>query len=414
MNDHSRYVELSRRLTPAANLTALLVVLMTEAWLWGQWRAFAIAFVGQAIMFAVNAAISGWLIPRLGAHAELWRALFNTLGAAAMYHEIGWPLPVWFWPVFSALALDELGGRDTLAILILSCGLQDAFGLLDGVSPQIVAVFTGFAVIARVLVGKRVQIIRDMQHELRQAQKLEALGRLAAGVAHEINTPMQFIGDNLAFVREGVSELLANGPEVDREFLASNLPDALAMANEGVQRVATIVRSMKQFAHPARDGIAPVDLARAVQDTLTLARHEYKLVADVETELGELPAVPCHGGELGQVLLNLVINAAHAIEERVAGTDQRGRITVRTYREDDAAVIEIGDTGTGIPAELQSKIFEPFFTTKPVGRGTGQGLALARAFVERHGGRIGFASEVGRGTTFSVHLPYERVTALAA
>jgi len=267
---------------------------------------------------------------------------------------------------------------------------------------------------------------RQLQIELHQAQKLEAVGRLAAGIAHEINTPVQFIGDNSRFLAEAFAaheELLrryreASRPEAQEAlrlaeeelelgYLAEQVPKTFARTEEGVKRIATIVRAMKEFAHPDRGDMIAADLNRGIQATLEVARNEYKYVADVETDLGELPPVLCHAGDLNQVVLNVVVNAAHAIADAVKGTQGRGVIRVTTRREGGEAVVAISDTGGGIPETIRNKIFDPFFTTKEVGRGTGQGLAVARAIVSRHRGSIGFECRPGRGTTFTIRIPIE-------
>ena len=271
-----------------------------------------------------------------------------------------------------------------------------------------------------------------VETQLRQAQKLEAVGRLAAGVAHEINTPVQFVNDSLHFVREAVNDslpllaklrelrqaalevpaLLAEATdtgaledELDFDYLLTEMPKALSRALDGLGRIANIVRSLKEFAHPDQKTMSDLHLAQAIRSTLTIAAHEYKLVADVETELGDLPPLRCHAGEINQVLLNLIVNAAHAIGDRVAVTQQRGTITIRTRADGDWVVIEIADTGKGIPAEIQERVFDPFFTTKGVGKGTGQGLALARSVMEKHAGELSFVSTVDVGTTFTLRLP---------
>ena len=270
---------------------------------------------------------------------------------------------------------------------------------------------------------------QQVELSLRLAQKLESVGRLAAGVAHEINTPVQFVNDSVHFIREGVQELTSlighyresskavlSGAaaqkitdaeeEVDLPYLLENLPGALDRSLDGLARIATIVRSMKEFAHPDQSGMSEVDLNRAIESTLTLARNEYKYVAEVKTELGELPKVCCHGGEVNQVVLNLLVNAAHAIGDVVKGTDQKGLITVRSRVDGGMVEIAITDTGGGIPEAIRGKIFDPFFTTKEVGRGTGQGLAIARSVVhDKHGGDLTFETELGRGTTFFIRLP---------
>jgi signal transduction histidine kinase len=276
-----------------------------------------------------------------------------------------------------------------------------------------------------------------MEIELRNAQKLEAVGRLAAGIAHEINTPTQFVNDSIHFVRESMGNLqrllqryrdicqaLSRGErtveavrdlseaedEADLPYLLEEIPSALDRASEGLARVATIVRSMKEFAHPGQAEMAEVDLNRAISTTLTIARSEYKYVAELETCFGDLPPVPCYVGEFNQAILNLVINAAHAVGDVVAKTDAKGRITVRTEREGDFALVSVSDTGAGIPPEICDHIFDPFFTTKEVGRGTGQGLPIARSvIVDKHRGQITFESEVGKGTTFFIRLPLQHI-----
>ncbi len=279
---------------------------------------------------------------------------------------------------------------------------------------------------------------KRMEQELSQAQRLEAIGHLAAGIAHEINTPIQFIGDNLRFLDEELKNVAvalekvgslaaahrqagrAGGElvEIDEALRQADLgyfleegPRAIAQSIEGVARVAEIVRAMKEFSHPgARDGAA-TDLHRAVESTLTVSRNEWKYVADLETDLAaDLPPVRARLGDINQVLLNLVVNAAHAVAEAVRqGLRERGKIVVRTRRDGDHAVLEVEDTGIGIPEEIQPHIFTPFFTTKEVGRGTGQGLALARSLVvQKYQGTITFRSEPGKGTVFTVRLPLDR------
>jgi signal transduction histidine kinase len=269
---------------------------------------------------------------------------------------------------------------------------------------------------------------RRLEVELRQAQKLEAVGRLAAGVAHEINTPIQFIGDNTRFLGtafEGLTAVIeasrralgAGAPHeaeaafrtaaaaADLEYLVQEIPKTVAQTLEGVRRVCSIVQAMKEFAHPDRKEMVAADLNRALQATLEVARNEYKYVADVATDLRPLPLVTCHPGDLNQVFLNVIVNAAHAIGEKVKGTDRRGCIRVRTALEGEAAHVAIEDDGPGIPAAIRDRIFDPFFTTKEVGRGTGQGLAIARNIVAKHRGEIWFETEEGRGTTFHLRLP---------
>ncbi len=272
-----------------------------------------------------------------------------------------------------------------------------------------------------------------LEIELRHSQKLESVGRLAAGIAHEINTPIQFVGDNVSFISGAFEQLLAlcdtyreqcvrastapltdedlarlrqKEEEADFEYTRSAVPTSISATVDGVARVARIVQSMKAFAHPDRGERSMADINAALRNTLTVATNELKYVATVETELGEIPAIPCYLSDLNQVFLNLLVNAAHAIGDVVGQSGQRGVITVRTYVEQERLVVAISDTGTGIPPAVRSRVFEPFFTTKAVGRGTGQGLALARSvIVEQHGGTITFETEVGKGTTMFIRLP---------
>jgi signal transduction histidine kinase len=274
---------------------------------------------------------------------------------------------------------------------------------------------------------------RKLESDLQQAQKLESVGRLASGVAHEINTPVQFVSDNITFLRDAHADLVnvygklkavsesvergAPSPELaaqaaaaaqaaDMPYLFEEMPNAYASALEGLKRVAVIVSSMKEFARADMRDMAEVDINRAIQSTLVIAANEYKYVADVETELGELPPVLCHGGEINQVVLNIVINAAHAIADVVKETGGKGRITVRTHTEDPYVVVTISDTGGGIPDHIRAQVFDPFFTTKPVGKGTGQGLAIARSvIVDKHGGQLTLQTQVGSGSSFQIKLP---------
>jgi PAS domain S-box-containing protein len=254
---------------------------------------------------------------------------------------------------------------------------------------------------------------RQLEQQLLQSQKLESIGRLAAGIAHEINTPIQYIGDNGGFLQEAFRDLMKavnpatpdNEQESDLEYLTEEIPKSIAQLLDGVGRVSGIVRAMKEFAHPDCSDKKATDLNSCLESTVLVARNEIKYVADVETDFGEMPAVFCHAGDLNQVFLNLLINAAHAIGDAVTIDQPRGLIQVRTRQDGEHVVISISDTGGGIPEAIRGKIFEPFFTTKAVGRGTGQGLSIARSIVvDKHGGTLSFDTEVGR-TTFYIRLP---------
>jgi signal transduction histidine kinase len=272
-----------------------------------------------------------------------------------------------------------------------------------------------------------------MEHELNQLHKLEAMGRLAAGVAHEINTPVQFVTDSIQFVREAMPDLLhvidtldavqraafdgtgSRGSAAEAEpitedsnlpYLTEQIPLALDRSLVGLARVSAIVRSLKEFAHPDSMELVAADLNKAIQSTLTIASNEWKYVADLETDFGELPLVHCFVGEFNQAVLNIVINAGHAIADVIEEPAGKGRIRVGTLRSGDDVIISIGDTGGGIPEPARARIFDPFFTTKEVGRGTGQGLAIAHSvIVDKHHGQLTFETEVGKGTTFFIRLP---------
>jgi PAS domain S-box-containing protein len=274
---------------------------------------------------------------------------------------------------------------------------------------------------------------RRIEIELGHARKLEAVGQLASGIAHEINTPTQYVGDGVHFLKEAfdgyrrlvgqyqlavkalatagghealISEIRETEESIDLPYLDANTPGSFESCQDGIARISTIVRAMKQFAHPDQKEKVPADLNQALQTTLAIARNEYKYVAEVTTELGDLPPVVCHVGDLNQVFLNLIVNAAHAIGDVVGHGGGKGTIRIKTSVEGSLARIDIADTGAGIPAAIRQRIFEPFFTTKEVGKGTGQGLAIARSIiVTKHGGSLTFESEVGKGTTFTIRLP---------
>ncbi|MFZ5585239.1 MAG: PAS domain S-box protein [Thermodesulfobacteriota bacterium] len=282
---------------------------------------------------------------------------------------------------------------------------------------------------------------KALERQLMQAQKLEAIGSLAAGIAHEINTPTQYVSDNTHFMRDAFLDLfrvlagysrlatllkadgrlepsiaaelagvLALEREVDSDYLIEEVPKAIEQTLEGLARISKIVRSMKEFAHPGPEGKTPTDLNKALENTVTLAKNEWKYVAEVELDLDpELPPVPCVPSEINQVFLNIIVNAAQALAEVVReGEDAKGRISIRTRRRGGLAEITISDNGPGIPPAIQSRVFDPFFTTKPPGKGTGQGLAIAqRVVADKHQGSLLFSSQPGQGATFVVRLPLD-------
>jgi PAS domain S-box-containing protein len=289
---------------------------------------------------------------------------------------------------------------------------------------------SGFPVFTGVLMDLSER--RELEAKLLQARKLEAIGQLAAGVAHEINTPAQYVSDNLEFLSEAFTSLesvlkgyealaasAAEGPvdpaqlaelqalrdAAELAYLREEIPRALAGGRDGVSRISSIVRAMKEFSHPGSEERQAIDLNRAIESTVTVARNEWKYVAEVELALdASLPCVPCHAAELNQVFLNLIVNAAQAIGG--CRRTEKGKIRISTRRDGDFVLVTVADDGPGIRADVLPRIFDPFFTTKEVGKGTGQGLAIARSVVvDKHGGTIDVESVEGAGATFQIRLP---------
>jgi two-component system, NtrC family, sensor kinase len=286
-----------------------------------------------------------------------------------------------------------------------------------------------------------IEIVEDItrqyqvEQQLHQAQKLESIGQLAAGIAHEINTPMQFISDNTRFLENAFTDLLSvlgrydtllaqlkNGgvskedirdletliQDSDMAFLMEEIPGAIGGSQEGIARVTKIVRAMKDFSHPAGNELVPLDINKAIDSTITVSRNEWKYVSNVETDLDpSQPLIPCFAGPLNQVLLNLIVNAAQAIAEKLGPSpDEKGIIRISSRCLDDWLEISVRDTGVGIPEHLRARIFDPFFTTKAIGKGTGQGLSIAYSVVvEQHKGTLEVESDVGKGANFIIRLP---------
>jgi len=276
---------------------------------------------------------------------------------------------------------------------------------------------------------------KKLEDQLLQAQKLESIGQLASGIAHEINTPMQYMGDNTRFLEEafrdiaellekhkrllesvesgkGTSEQAAEVTEsmdaIDLEYLLREVPKSIEQILEGIDRVTQIVQAMKEFAHASTNTKEFIDLNKSIESAITVAGNEWKYVAEMETDFDSaLPLVPCLPGEFNQVILNLIINATQAIADVVGdGAASKGTIRISTCQDGDWAEIRISDTGRGVPEEIRSRIFDPFFTTKEVGKGSGQGLAIARSIVtDKHDGTITLETGSGKGATFIVRLP---------
>jgi signal transduction histidine kinase len=466
--EDDRYTEITRKLSAMNVAGASAITVLTLLSLWCRWRMFAIVLGVQILVIGFNAWVNHFYMPRRGRAAELPRTIVNLGTSLVIAHLAEWPTPVWLWLPFIAVAFDHLDTTIARRILLGFCVTFDVLAFVDGVSWMYPVCFTALAFFCSEISRLRFVTIREMlarsdrqrtelrvahasiqdaharltaevmareraELDLRQAQKLEAVGRLAAGVAHEINTPVQFISDSMSFIQtaladltplirayQGLRQAAVTNPSLrqfaediarheetaDLDYALENVPSAMERSLDGLKRVTTIVRSLKEFAHPDQKEMTPVDLNQAIESTLVICNHAYKLVADIETDLQPLPPVTCHAGEINQVILNIVINAAHAIESTVKTTGGRGMIRIRSLPELHDVIVSIADSGSGIPAEIQDRIFDPFFTTKEVGKGTGQGLAIARSVIEKHGGRLTFESSE-RGTTFTVRLPID-------
>jgi PAS domain S-box-containing protein len=272
--------------------------------------------------------------------------------------------------------------------------------------------------------------------------KLMAIGELSAGIAHEINTPVQFIGSNISFLNDSFGDLLKlikayrklgklgnlgeamqNEPEyqellqeiteieetADIDYLQEEVPKAFEQTSHGVKQVTELVQGLKGFAHSGTEGEkAASDINNIINNALMVSKNVYKYVAELETNLGDLPPVKVYPGDIGQVVVNLVINAAHSIEEKKGKSQALGKIVISSFLEGKDLIIQVSDTGKGIPEGVRERIFDPFFTTKEVGRGSGQGLAISHTIIhEKHHGEIGFNSVIGEGTTFTVRIPIQ-------
>lgn len=263
----------------------------------------------------------------------------------------------------------------------------------------------------------KIQELQDTQSQLLQSEKMASIGQLAAGVAHEINNPVGFVSSNLGTLNEYSRTLVSlldrcrNGSATEADFAAAefdfikdDLTQLIQESRDGLGRVRKIVADLKDFSHVDRAEWHDADLNAGIESTLNVVWHELKYKVEVVREYGQLPLVPCIAAQINQVIMNLLVNAAQAI-------DEKGKITLRTGCDADSVWLEVEDTGRGMSPEVQKRIFEPFYTTKPVGKGTGLGLSLSYDIIRKHGGQIDVRSELGKGTCFRVALPLHPVSA---
>lgn len=380
-------------------------------------------------------ACAGLLIHASGGLIESHFSFFVLLPLIALYHD--WK-PFAFSIVYVALGHATIGLLEPEGMYNHAAAIANPvkWGLIHAAYvltlATIMIVHWNFAERPRHALRATLDELQATQVKLVEAQKLESIGALAAGVAHEINTPIQFVGDNLEFLErsleemnelfeawstargtlaedEGVRDVLAPiqtvSDAIDIDFLLEEIPTAVGQSREGIHRVAEIVKALKGFSHPS-DEVSPHDLNALIADTSQVSKGEWKYVAELELDLADgLPHVPVAPGSFNQVVLNLMVNAAHAIEDTRSPGDPLGTITIATGVEGDHAVVRVSDTGCGIPDDVARRVFDQFFTTKDVGRGTGQGLSHAHSVITSMGGTIDFDSVVGEGTTFAIRLP---------
>ncbi len=379
-----------------------------------------------------------WITVGPDERISLWNAAATEQLGVPAEEVLGhrWPLERLGWPWARVREASERARRERAAQQLGDCPYRRSDGVEGFVSVAIAPYEEAAGGVSLMFLGVDVTRARQLERRLHDASRLEAVGQLAAGIAHEINTPVQYVGDNLRFLAQafealgrakqacdglieaarGVQSLAEPLRAVERAleeaeipFFLEECPEAIEQTIQGVEQVAAIVRSMKALAHPGRLEAETVAVAELVEHALTLSRNAWKCVAEVSTELApDAAEVSGVRAELLQIFLNLVVNAAHAIEDALgeeAGTGRRGRIAIRASRRDGWIALEVRDTGCGIPEEIRERIFEPFFTTKGSGRGTGQGLPLVRSLVEKHRGRLELETQAGRGSCFRVLLP---------
>jgi PAS domain S-box-containing protein len=336
------------------------------------------------------------------------------------------------WPIIIAKLYDSLNksvNTEKFDVSYQRDGEEDNRILSVAITPFVEpnGSFSGYLLLMDDITEKR-----HLEKRHQQSMYLESIGQLSAGIAHEINTPMQYISDNLSFLKESFDDttealleiklsLIHNTLDIEKlnsifkksdfEYLSKELPLAFAQTTEGVNRVCTIVKAMKEFSHPNAEDKVATNINSCIESTITISKHTWKYHAKMEVDLDpNIKDVMCHPGPFNEVILNIIVNAADAIKEKVENDNSvdMGEIKIQTRGKDDFAEIRISDTGGGIPKSIQEKIFDPFFTTKAIGKGTGQGLALSYSIIKvRHNGELLFETVPGESTTFILQLPYQ-------
>ncbi|MFY0562298.1 sensor histidine kinase [Archangium lansingense] len=412
----------SRGLALWSGITLVVAQVLLVVHAWGRWAAVGALCTLFALRFGLNTFIFSRAkrLGRMGRVETCVVLLGNMAASTAESQLMRWNLMGWLTVLLQAVFLNAFPSRDALTERRVGLGLYLAvsagLGLRAGVEPGTVGLFClaacafyGLGEARCLLLSDALEASREshrrlqrMQRELVTHEKLSSLGLLAAGVAHEINNPMAFVTSN---VRSLSRDLAAQEelPEELREYVNDVLPATL----DGIRRVNAIVADLKRFARNDPEEPVEFDLNAEVSSALRLSQGERRGRCQVELELGELPPVMGQPRQIGQVVLNLLVNAVQAVP------GQGGVVKVRTRAEEEEVVVEVRDNGVGMSKEVLGQLFQPFFTTKPVGEGTGLGLAVAYGIITGHGGRIAVESELGRGTCFTVRLPVaaeERVT----
>ncbi|QSQ24172.1 histidine kinase [Pyxidicoccus parkwayensis] len=396
-------------------LAACIVIhaLLVEG-LWGQWKRIAVVTAVFALVTGTNMVLARRFFSQHTRTAESVRFFLN-MGANIVYGLCSdWALPMWLYLPLNALWVDRFVDPRALPRLGWMLALVAGVSLVDGCPPMVPASFVLVSLLVYFISEGRVflthQAMRSLaqqheelalahqqlaraNHRAREQERLSSLGMLAAGVAHEINNPMSYVKSNVNSLLLDLRACRQLPPEL-HEYVDDVLPATL----DGIRRVTAIVADLRRFARGDPEAMVEYDLNQEVAVAVRIARGQFAPRCDVDVELKELPHLFGHPGQIAQVVVNLLMNAAQAMPEG-------GRIFLATRLEGEDAVLEVRDTGVGMTPEVRAKIFEPFFTTKPAGEGTGMGMAVVHGIVTSHRGRIHVDTAPGQGSTFIIHLP---------